>query len=157
MKLSNYLLILGGLLCFGFAVFQIAIGIVPEWSAYWGAGDELTSNRPLLLGASLVVTLLCVVAGLYALSGAGLIRRLPLLRTGLMVIGIICTLRGIGFVSLVLTGLGVFPSTVPILTTALLSSFVFLLMGLCYLLGLAFGWRSLSPHASKVDHLATAR
>jgi hypothetical protein len=157
MKHSNYLLILAGLLCFGFAVFQVAIGIVPEWSAYWGAGDELTSNRPLLLGASLVVALLCVVAGLYALSGAGLLRRLPLLRTGLLVVGILCTLRGIAFVLLLLTVLGVLPSTGPILTTAWQSSFVFLLIGLSYLFGLAYGWRSISQHAPKVDHLATAR
>lgn len=157
MKHSNPLLVLAGLLVFGFAVFQIAIGIVPEWSAYWGAGDELVSNPLLLLGASLAVALLCAVAGLYALSGAGLIRRLPLLRTGLIVIGFICTLRGIAFVLLLLTVLEILPSQGPILTTAWQSSFVFLLMGLTYLIGLAYGWRALSQRAPKVDHLATAR
>ena len=157
MKHSNYLLILAGVLSFGAVIFQVAIGIVPEWSAYWGAGDELVSNRALLLGASLVVGLLCVVAGLYALSGAGLIRRLPLLRTGLLVVGILCTLRGIAFVMLLLTVLGILPSRGPILTTAWQSAFVFLLIGLTYLFGLAYGWRSMSQHAPKVDRLATAR
>ena len=157
MKHSNYLLILAGLLSFGAAIFQVAIGIVPEWSAYWGAGDELVSNPALLLGASLVVALLFVVAGLYALSGAGLLRQLPLLRTGLIVVGIICTLRGIAFVLLLLTMLGILPSQGPILTTAWQPSFVFLLIGLTYLFGLAYGWRSLGQHAPKVDQLATAR
>ena len=157
MKHSNYFLVLAGLLVFGFAVFQIAIGLVPKWSAYWGAGDELVSNRPLLFGASLVVALLCVVAGLYALSGAGLIRRLPLLRTGLLAVGILCTLRGIAFVSLLLTVLGVLPSQGPIIATAWQSSFVFLLIGLSYLLGLAFGWRALSQPAHKTDRVAIAR
>ena len=39
MKYPNYLLIFAGLLSFGAAIFQVAIGIVPEWSVYWGAGD----------------------------------------------------------------------------------------------------------------------
>ncbi len=117
-----------------------------------------SSQTPsLLLGASLVVALLCVVAGLYALSGAGLIRRLPLLRTGLIVIGFVFTLRGIGFVLLLLTVLGILPSQGTILTTAWQSSFVFLLIGLTYLFGLAYGWRALSQPPPKVDQLATAR
>jgi putative oxidoreductase len=157
MKHSNHLLILAGLLSFGAAIFQIAIGIIPEWSAYWGAGDELVSNPPLLLGSSLGVALLAAVAGLYALSGAGLVRRLPLLRTGLLVVGILCTLCGIAFVLLLLTVLRVLPSQGPILTTAWQSSFVFLLIGLTYLFGLAYGWRALSQPAPKVDQLATAR
>jgi hypothetical protein len=49
MKPSNPLLVLAGLLSFGTALFQVAIGIFPEWSAYWGAGEVLISNRPLLL------------------------------------------------------------------------------------------------------------
>ena len=157
MKYSNPLLILAGLLSFGAAIFQVAIGIVPEWSAYWGAGNELVSNPPLLLGASLVVGLLAAVGGLYALSGTGLIRRLPLLRSVLMVIGIISTLRGIGLVTLLLTVLGVIPSQGPIPTTAWQSSFAFLLIGLTYLSGLAYGWRSLSQQVPKVGHFETAR
>jgi hypothetical protein len=156
MKHSNYLLILAGLLSFGAAIFQIAIGIVPEWSAYCGAGEALVSNRSLLLGASLVVALLAAVAGLYALSGAGLIRRLPLLRTGLLMVGILCTLRGIAFVLLLLTVLGMTPSQGVIPSTAWQSSFVFLLIGLSYLFGLAYAWRSLSQNAPKINHLATA-
>jgi hypothetical protein len=156
MKLSNSLLFLGGLLSFGFAVFQIALGIVPEWSADWGAGDELVSNPALLLGASLVVSVAFTVSGLYGLSGAGLLRRLPLLRTGLIVIGIICTLRGIAFVLLLLTVLGLLPLQGPILRTAWQSSFIFLLIGLTYLVGVAYGWRSLSQPAPKADRLATA-
>jgi len=57
----------------------------------------------------MVVALLLVVAGLYGLSGAGLIRRLPLLRTGLIVVGIMPrghypNLGGPGFRSLARSG-----------------------------------------------------
>ncbi len=157
MKRSNSFLILAGLLSFGAAIFQIAIGIVPEWSAYWGVGDELISNPALLLGSSLVIALLAATGGLYALSGAGLIRRLPFIRTGLIVVGILCTLRGIAIVSLLLTVLGLLPSGLPIPSSAWLSSFAFLLIGLAYLGGLLYGWQSLSQSASPKDRLAPAR
>jgi hypothetical protein len=137
MKHSNRLLLLAGLLSFGFAVFQIALGIVPEWSAYWGAGDELVSNPPLLLGASLFVALVLAVCGLYGLSGAGLLRRLPLLLSGLIVIGIICPLCGIAIVPLLLTVFGLLPAQ-PIPKTPWQSSFVFLLIRLSFLFGLAY-------------------
>jgi hypothetical protein len=114
MKHLNYVLILAALLSFGAAIFQVAIGIVPEWSAYWEAGDALVSTRALLLGSSLIVTLAAAVVGLYALSGVGLIQRLPLLRIGLFVVGSLCTLSGITF-AMLLTVLGILPSHEPIL------------------------------------------
>ena len=157
MKHSNYFLILAGLLSFGAAIFQVALRIVPEWCVFWGAGGELASNRALLLGASLVVALAAAIGGLYALSGAGLVRRLPLLRTVLLLVGILCSLRGISFVMLLLMVVGILPSQGPVPATAWQASFVFLLIGLTYLIGLAYGWRSLSQPAPKVDHFVTAR
>jgi hypothetical protein len=94
MKSTNNLLFLASLLAFGGAIIQAAIGFVPEWSAALGAGDELLSNPPLLLTLGLLMALVFAVCGLYGLSGAGLIRRLPLLHLGLFEIGLVCTLRG---------------------------------------------------------------
>jgi len=82
MNKPSFLLILAGILSFGAAIFQAVIGFVPEWSTAFGAGDALVSNPPLLLGMGLLVALLLVIFGLYGLSGASVIRRLPLLAPG---------------------------------------------------------------------------
>ena len=94
MKSTNNLLLFASLLAFAGAIIQAAIGFVPEWSAAVGAGEALTSNPQLLLALGLLMALVFAVCGLYGLSGAGLIRRLPLLRLGLFVIGLVCTLNG---------------------------------------------------------------
>jgi hypothetical protein len=67
--------------------------------------------------------------GLYGLSGAGLIRRLPLLRLGLLVIGAIYTLRGL---VLIYDLIGLFNGA-PLHPA--IFSLVALLVGLCYLIG----------------------
>jgi pimeloyl-ACP methyl ester carboxylesterase len=51
MKNKNILLLLAGIFSFGVAIFQLAISLVPEWSAFFGAGDTLVSNPLLLLAA----------------------------------------------------------------------------------------------------------
>ena len=70
----------------------------PSAYRYFGAGDlaplaESGSPLPALITGFLVA--LFVIWALYAFSGAGLIRKLPLLRTGLVTIGSIYTLRGV--------------------------------------------------------------
>ncbi|KZN43362.1 hypothetical protein [Pseudoalteromonas luteoviolacea] len=45
--------------------------------------------------ATVGVSLLFAICGAYALAGAGLIRRLPLTYLALMVIGILCVIRGL--------------------------------------------------------------
>ncbi len=148
MKNSNILLVGAGALSFCVALFQAAISFVPAWSAALGAGDALVSNPTLLLGAGLAMALVFALCGLYALSGAGLVRRLPLLRLGLLTIGAVYTLRGVSFVPLFLVVLGVLPSPYPVPMSALLSSLVSLIIGLLYLVGLLIGWRALrSPLA----------
>jgi len=143
LKSTNYLLFFASLLAFGGAIIQAAIGFVPEWSAALGAGDELLSNPPLLLALGLLMALVFAMCGLYGLSGAGLIRRLPLLRLGLFGIGLFCTLRGITFIFQLLAVLGVLPAPQPIPFNYLISSLVFLTVGLGYLIGLAAGWNRL--------------
>ena len=143
MKSTNNLLFFSSLLAFAGAIIQAAIGFVPEWSAAVGAGDELTSNPPLLLALCLLMALLFALCGLYGLSGAGLICRLPLLRLGLFVIGLVCTLNGISFIFLLLRMLGVLPASQPVPFNSLISSLVFLTVGLGYLIGLAAGWKRL--------------
>ena len=147
MKHLNVCLFLAGVLSLGVALFQAVISFVPEWSAALGAGDALASNPSLLLILGLAVTVLFAIAGLYGLSGAGLIRRLPLLRLGLLVIGAVYTVRGISFIFLFLMALGLLPSPGPAGLSAWLSSLVALVIGLLFLVGLLTGWKVLRMRA----------
>src|SRR5512147_950705 len=98
MDKNSFLLIVAGVLSFCAAIFQAVIGFVPEWSAALGAGDMLVSNPALLLISALLVAFLLVIFGFYGLSGAGVTRRLPLLRLGLLVIGLLYSLVGMYFI-----------------------------------------------------------
>lgn len=149
MKSTNNLLFFASLLAFAGAIIQAAIGFVPEWSAAVGAGDELTSNPPLLLALGLLMALVFGVCGLYGLSGAGLIRRLPLLRLGLFAIGMVCTLNGVPLLFQLPAVLGLRPAPQPIPISFVISSLVFLTVGLAYLTGLAAGWKQLGVRAGR--------
>jgi len=95
--LHNYLLLIGGYFSLAFAALQVS-GI--WWPAdairYMGGPVDLSLNKPGLY-ALLCLALGAIVAvfGLYALSGAGQIRRLPLLRTALITVTVIYLLRGL--------------------------------------------------------------
>ena len=95
----NRYLVAGGIMSGLFALLHVAIIIGgPEWYLFFGAGQEMADMAakgswypPLLtLGVFVVLT----TWSLYAWSGAGLIRRLPLLKTGLVAIASIYLLRG---------------------------------------------------------------
>jgi putative oxidoreductase len=149
MKNSNPLLTIAALMTFGVAVFQAAIVIVPEWSVAFDAPETLLSNPPLLLAAGLMMALVFAVCGLYGLSGAGLIRRLPLLRLGLLVIGLIATYRGLAFFFQLAAVLNILPSSQPIPWTHWISSLAALFIGLAYLSGLATGWKRMTIKANR--------
>jgi hypothetical protein len=85
-----------------------------------------------------------VIFGLYGLSGAGVIRRLPMLRFGLLVIGLLYSTVGINFIFQVLAVLGILPSTGPIPVFQVLVSFGAFVAALAYLIGLAVNWKRLS-------------
>jgi hypothetical protein len=142
MKTKNILLIFAGILSFCAAIFQAVIAFVPEWSAAFGA-DALASNPPLLLTLGLLVTFVIVIFGLYGLSGGGVIRRLPMLRLGLLVIGLLYSTVGILFITQVLVVLGILPSTQAVPIHLLLISFGAFVAALAYLIGLMVGWKQL--------------
>lgn len=148
MHKNSFLLILAGVLSFCAAIFQAVIGFVPDWSAAFGAG-ALASNPPLLLALALLVALLLVIFGFYGLSGAGVIRPLPLLRLGLLAIGLLYSLVGINFIFQVLAMLGILPSAGPIPIHIVLVSFGALVAALAYLIGLAVGWKRLSSRSAQ--------
>lgn len=94
------------------------------------------------------MALLLVIFGYYGLSGAGVIRRLPLLRFGLLLIGLLYSLVGIYFIMYVLAMLGILPSSQPAPLYLLLVTFGALVACLAYLFGLAVNWQRLSRKTS---------
>lgn len=143
---SKQLLLAAALLSFAIALFQAVLSFSPSLTRFFGAA-ELAANPLLLLVTSLAATMVFAVFGLYALAGANTIRRLPLLRTGLVAIGVIYALRGLFLLPDLLAMAGVLPAPEPVPPQAVLSSLVALATGLLYLLGTAASWKRLQPHA----------
>ncbi len=151
MNKNAYLLVLAGALSFCAALFQAVIGFIPEWSAAFGAGDALVSNPTLLLISAILVAFLLVIFGFYGLSGAGIIRRLPWLRLGLLVSGLLYSLVGIYFVPQMMVVLGILPSPQPVSIYLLLITFGALVACLAYLIGLAVNWKRLSRKLLQIN------
>lgn len=128
------------------AALQLALGVVPRWSVFFGAPESLVAHPAALLGASVVVAGLFGTCAAYSLSGAGYIRRLPLLRSVLLVVGIVLLLRGWVIIPMLLAPNGMVASG-PDPRAALWSSAAFLLLALLYLAGVILNWRVLRPNA----------
>lgn len=86
---------------------------------------------------TLVIVIVLTVWSLYALSAAGVIRRLPLLRLALCLIASIFLIRGISFVML----MPMFPENS--LTFWLVSSGICLVIGILYAVGTYQRWEEL--------------
>jgi len=137
------LLTLGAWLNFGIALLHaIIIFVGAPGYAYFGAGELAPlAERGSLIPAAItaVLVLIFIAFGLYALSGAGRFRRLPLLKTALIFIGTIFTLRGVTVIFEIIylvRGVG-YP-----LRYAVFSA-VALIVGLFYLIGAAQRWNGL--------------
>ncbi len=102
-KKTNKLLIFGGFLSCIAAMLHVAIILGgADWLRFFGAGEELATMAengswiPALV--TFAITLVLLVWALYAFSGAGLIRRLPFLKQGLVVVSAIYLVRGLAFI-----------------------------------------------------------
>jgi len=140
---SKKFLKLAGILTFGVALFQAVVTSVPEWARYFGAWEAVASKIWLLYLTGYFVSLVFVIFGFYALSGVGSIKRLPLLGTGLLVIGILFTLRGLLLVAELLINADVIPSKGIIPIRELFSSAVSLIVGALYLAGTIGNWHDI--------------
>lgn len=150
MKISKQLLMVAGSLSFSVALFQAVITFSPTWSQYFGAPKELVSNVPLLYVTGFAMTVIFCIFGLYAMSGGGWLRPLPLLRWGLLGIGCVYMLRGLLFIPILLMMTGYLQSSEPIPPTGLASSLVSLFIGLLYLTGTIRRWKTLQPETKKM-------
>lgn len=147
MAKSKYLLRMAGGFSFAVAVFQAVICFVPSWSLYFGAPEELVSNPVILIIAGLLMAIVFVVFGLYALAGTGDIRVLPLLRLGLLATGSVYTLRGLLLIPQLLAMNGLLQLDEFTSPQMLASSVTSLFIGLLYLAGTISGWNNLPVKA----------
>lgn len=145
MKKANRLLVFGGALSIVTALLHVAIVIGgPQWYRFFGAGEELATMAekgswyPAVLTFGIAVVLL--IWALYAFSGAGLIRRLPLLKVGLVVISAIYLIRGIAFIPAYI----VKPEIVD--EFLVWGSFICLVYGFAYTMGTKQVWAKLSAN-----------
>jgi len=128
-------------LSFFMAICQTVISLSPAAATYFQAPPPLLENRLQLFLIGEGAALIMIIFGLYALSGAGSILRLPLLRLGLIGISSLYILRGLFFVMTVLVILGILEGE--ILVQGVISTLVFLSAGIAYSVGTALNWRDM--------------
>lgn len=130
------------------AAAALHIGVIlggPDWYRFFGAGEEMArmaergSDRPAMITA-FIAAMLAVWAA-YAFSGAGLIRRLPLLRTALVLISAVYLLRGLVLLPL----LALRPQLVD--SFAVWSSLIVLGYGIVHGIGTIRAWPDLAKRA----------
>ena len=141
---TNRWLVLGGVLSLAAALLHLAVIVGgPDWYRFFGAGeamaraDERGSWTPALMTLGIAAVLSVWAA--YAFAGAGLIRRLPLIRTALVAISAVYLARGLFILD---------PSLFrrPDLSSSFMfwSSAVVLVYGLAYAVGTWRAWPYLS-------------
>jgi hypothetical protein len=150
MNRGRIALTLAGVASLGVGVLHVAMVFVgaPAYR-YFGAGERFAQRAesgsfwPALI--TLVLAAIFLAWGCFALSGAGRIRRLPLLRLGLVFIGSVYTLRGVPAL-FQLVQLARAPD--PLLARNTTFSAVSLAIGLLYLIGTVLAWPALGPRTS---------
>ena len=135
-------LMVGGCLSLIAALLHIAVIIGgPEWYRFFGAGEDMARMaerglwQPMLL--TIGITVVLSIWALYAFAGATRVRRLPLMRTALVLISAIYLARGLLIIPFLIE---------PHTRTAfnIWSSLIVLVFGLVYAIGTWLAWPALS-------------
>lgn len=145
-----YFLIATAISFFGALIHWVAPFVGVDWyrfltSPQWVVESAKAHTWQAPVGAAVVGTLM-FMCGLYACSGAGLIKRIPLLRTALCFIALLCIVRGaLIFLFLV---------KIPERLTAfdITASFVWLIAGICFALGTVLRWHLLQRNRAFAPH-----
>jgi hypothetical protein len=143
----NYFLIAGGAMSAVAAALHLGcILFGASWYRFLGAGEKMArlaeagSSYPARV--TLVITAMLLVWSAYALSGAGVIPRLPLLRTILCAIAAVYLFRGFVFYPL----MPLFPGNST--TFWLVSGAICAAIGVVHAIGITQAWPVLSLAAS---------
>ena len=144
----NPWLVAGGVLSLLAVLLHLAvIAGGPDWYRFVGAGEDMArmAEQGLLRPAfiTLAISTILAIWAAYAFAGAGLFRRLPLMRTALVAITAIYLLRGLVLVPIALLK----PAMLDSFT--LWSSLIVLVYGLCYAVGTWRAWPALSARNPK--------
>lgn len=138
------LLLAAGCSFFVSALHLTIVAVGPRWYRYFGAPSlaDQVERGSALVPTVMTLAIACVFAvwGVYGLSGAGWVRRLPLLRSALVAIGTVHVLRGAFLLPDLLRqwrGVAVPPRFLAFSAFSLVS-------GLLYLLGVASRWSALT-------------
>lgn len=143
--MGNLWLKLGGVLSFATALLHLAIIFIGASAyRYFGAGEDMAkaTESGSMFPAVLTLFLVAIFAiwGFYALSGAGVIRRLPFLKIALILIGAVYTLRGVAVFQ---QSFQLATGSAEVAPRQVVFSLVSLVIGLAYLVGTIMNWRSL--------------
>jgi len=133
----------GGVMSATAAILHLAvIAGGPDWYRFFGAGEgmarmaEQGSARPAFI--TLAIALILAIWAAYAFAGAGLMRRLPLMRTALVAIAAIYLVRGLVLVPM----LAFRPARID--AFLVWSSLIVLAYGLIHAVGTRRAWPALS-------------
>lgn len=140
-------LTIAAILSFIAAVLHIAIIFGgPEWYRFFGAGEQMAqlaeAGSAYPTQVTLFISGVLAVWGLYALSGAGLIFKLPGLKAALILITAVLLARGMA--GLILPFVSNHPAiTQNSITFWIVSSMICSWFGLYYLKGTVYHWEKL--------------
>jgi hypothetical protein len=144
---ANTFLVVGGALSALAALLHLGcIAFGASWYRFFGAGEQMArlaaSGSPYPALVTTGIALVLLTWSLLAFSGAGLVRKLPLLRTGLLLVTAIYLARGAAVLPLM--------AYMPGRSEAFwwCSSAICLSIGLIHLIGLRQVWARLSPTAA---------
>lgn len=142
----NPWLVAGGVLSGLAAMLHLAvIAGGPDWYRFFGAGEGMArmAERRMIEPTLITLGIVAILAAwsAYAFAGAGLIRRLPLMRTALVAISAVYLLRGLILVPM----LAFRPERVD--AFAIWSSLIVLLYGILHAMGTWRAWPALSGRA----------
>ena len=143
----NRWLVVGGVLSLLAALLHVVvIAIGPEGYRFFGAGEQMARMAaeghwyPVVV--TLAITTVLAIWAAYAFSGAGLLPRLPLLRTGLVIISAIYLLRGLVLApAMILNPQG----PAGIIPFIWISSLIVLVYGIAYAVGTWTAWPHMAP------------
>ena len=132
-----------GLLSLAAALLHVAIVAGgPDWYRFFGAGEEMADMAARGSWTPAVITLgiaiILAIWAAYAFAGAGLVRRLPLMRPALVAISAVYLLRSLFLVPVLLA-----PG--PPSEFGVWSSLIVLIYGVTYAIGTWRAW----PHLSQ--------
>ena len=141
--MQNPILVAGGVLSALASLLHLAVIVGgPSWYRFFGAGEDMArlaergSVAPTLVTIG-IASVLAVWAA-YAFSGAGLIMRLPLIRTALVLISAVYLLRGLILIPVLVANPG------GVQPFVLWSSLIVLVYGVAYAVGTWIAWPALS-------------